>query len=228
MDKIRLGRTELMVSKTSFGALPIQRISKQAAVDLMRLAFDNGVNYYDTANAYSDSEEKIGEAFHSVRDQIVISTKSMAKTKEGVLEHIEKSLRSMRTDYVDLFQFHNPAILPNPEDPDGAYAGAVEAQKRGYIRHIGITNHRLDVAFKAVESGDFATMQFPFSYLSGQGEVDLIAKCKEADMGFIAMKGLAGGLLTNSRACYVFMQQHPTVVPIWGCNGKRKWSNGWL
>ncbi len=216
MDKIRLGRTELMVSKTSFGALPIQRIGHKEAQALMRHAFDHGVNYFDTANCYTDSEEKIGETFHALRDQIIISTKSMSDTKEGVVEHSELSLKRMQTDYIDLFQFHNPAILPDPQDPNGSYAGALEAQKRGYIRHIGITNHRLDVANKAVESGNFATMQFPFSYLSGQGELDLIDRCKAADMGYIAMKGLSGGLLTNARACYVFMQQHPTVVPIWG------------
>lgn len=216
MDKIRLGRTELMVSKTSFGALPIQRIGHKEAQDLMRYAFDHGINYFDTANGYTDSEEKIGETFHHIRDQIVISTKSMSTTKEGVLAHIELSLKRMQTDYIDLFQFHNPAQLPDPEDPNGSYAGALEAQKRGYIRHIGITNHRLDLAKKAVETGNFATMQFPFSYLSGAGEVELVNLCKQADMGYIAMKGLAGGLLTNARACYVFMQQHPTVVPIWG------------
>ena len=216
MEKIRLGRTGLLVSRTSFGALPIQRISRTEAAALVRRAFDAGVNYFDTANAYTDSEEKLGEALHDVRDQVVISTKSGGKDKKTVLSHIEQSLRSLQTDYIDLFQFHNPAQLPDPEDPDGPFAAAREMQQKGYIRHIGITNHRLKVAREAVDSGLYETLQFPFCYLAAQSEVDLVRHCQETDTGFIAMKGLSGGLLNNARACYAFMRQYPNVVPIWG------------
>ena len=216
MEKIRLGRTELLVSKTSFGALPIQRISKAEAARLVRRAFDGGVNYFDTANMYTDSEEKLGAALHDVRRSVVISTKSAAVDKKTVLAHIEQSLRSLRTDYIDLFQFHNPAKLPDPADPDGAFAAALEMQRRGYIRHIGITNHRLAVARAAIDSGNFETLQFPFCYLAAEQDLDLVARCKAADMGFIAMKGLSGGLLSNAEACYAFMKQYDNVVPIWG------------
>lgn len=216
MEKIRLGCTELYVTKTAFGALPIQRISKADAVKLVRRAYESGINYFDTANMYTDSEEKLGEALHDVRTNIVISTKSAATDKKTALSHMEQSLRRLRTDYIDLFQFHNPAKLPDIEDPDGAFAAALEMQKKGYIRHIGITNHRLGVAQEAIASGNFETLQFPFCYLTTEKELDLVAKCRAADMGYIAMKGLSGGLLNNAEACYAFMREYPSVVPIWG------------
>lgn len=216
IQKVRLGRTELWVTKTAFGALPVQRVSTEDAAKLLRRAYESGINYFDTANAYTDSEEKIGIALHDVRQNVVISTKSHGNDKSTVLAHIQESLRRMQTDYIDLFQFHNPAELPDPEDPDGSYAGALEAKKRGYIRHIGITNHRLKVAQAAVESGNFETMQFPFCYLAAAQDLDLVKRCKEADMGFIAMKGLSGGLLNQAEPCYAFMQQFDNVVPIWG------------
>lgn len=216
MDKIRLGRTELLVSKTAFGALPIQRISRTDAVKLVRRACDAGINYFDTANAYTDSEEKLGEALRGIRQNVVISTKSAATDKKTALAHIGQSLRRLQTDYIDLFQFHNPAVLPDPSDPNGAFAAALEMREKGYIRHIGITNHRLHIARAAIDSGNFETLQFPFCYLAAEQDLDLVARCKAADMGFIAMKGLSGGLLNNAEACYAFMGQYDNVVPIWG------------
>lgn len=214
--KIRLGKTELMVTATAFGALPIQRLSRADAVSLVRRAYDAGVNYFDTANAYTDSEEKLGEAFQGIRHNVVISTKSMGGDKKTVRAHIEESLRRLRTDYIDLFQFHNPAQLLDPNDPDGPFAAALEAKQKGQIRHIGITNHRPTVARAAIDSGNFETLQFPFCYLSSREDMDIVARCKAADMGFIAMKGLSGGMLNNAAACYAFMRQYDNVVPIWG------------
>ena len=216
MEKIRLGRTELLVTKTAFGALPIQRISKADAVHLVRRAVDAGINYFDTANAYTDSEEKLGEALEGVRQNVVISTKSAATDKATALRHIEESLRRLRTDYIDLFQFHNPAVLPDPNDLNGAFAAALEMKEKGYIRHIGITNHRPKVAQAAIASGNFETLQFPFCYLATDTDFALVEGCRQADMGYIAMKGLSGGLLNNAAACYAFMAQYDNVVPIWG------------
>ncbi|MCI7733927.1 MAG: aldo/keto reductase [Dysosmobacter sp.] len=216
MEKVRLGRTELYVTKTAFGALPIQRISKDDAVRLVRRAMDGGINYFDTANAYTDSEEKLGTALRGVRQSVIISTKSAATEKKTAMAHIEESLRRLQTDYIDLFQFHNPAKLPDPNDPDGAFAAALEMQQKGYIRHIGITNHRPRVAKDAIASGNFETLQFPFCYLATETDYALVEGCKRADMGFIAMKGLSGGMLNNAEACYAFMQQYDNVVPIWG------------
>lgn len=214
MEKIRLGRTELLVTKTAFGALPIQRLTKPDAAKLVRRAYEAGINYFDTANMYSDSEEKLSLALKDVREQVIISTKSAATDKKGAMAHIENSLRHL--GYIDLFQFHNPARLPDISDPNGAFAAALEMKEKGYIRHIGITNHRHHIAKAAIESGQFETLQFPFCHLATDVDMELVALCKQADMGFIAMKGLSGGLLTNAEACYAFMQQYDNVVPIWG------------
>jgi len=216
IQKVRLGKTDLWVTKTAFGALPIQRISLSDAKKLLRRAYDGGINYFDTANFYTDSEEKLGAALHDVRHQVVFSTKSMGKDKKTVQTHIENSLRRLQTDYIDLFQFHNPEKMPDIQDPDGPFAAALEAKKKGYIRHIGITNHQLKVAHEAIDSGNFETLQFPFCYLATEKDLELVEKCKSHDMGFIAMKGLSGGLLNNAEACYAFMQQYDNVVPIWG------------
>ena len=214
MEKVRLGCTELYVTKTAFGALPIQRLTKADAAKLVRRAYESGINYFDTANMYSDSEEKLSMALKDVREKVIISTKSGATDKKGAMAHIEQSLRHL--GYIDLFQFHNPAQLPDISDPNGAFAAALEMKEKGYIRHIGITNHRHHIAKAAIESGNFETLQFPFCHLATEVDMELVALCKKADMGFIAMKGLSGGLLTNAEACYAFMQQYENVVPIWG------------
>lgn len=216
MKKIVLGSTGLEVTKTAMGCLPVQRCDEKYAIKLLRAAYEGGINYFDTANAYTDSERKIGLALSDVRDNIVISTKSAGKDKATVLAHIENSLRTMQTDYIDLFQFHQAASVPDINDPDGPYAGALEAKERGWIRHIGVTSHRVDVAEACIASGNFETLQFPFSYISSDRDLALADKCREAGMGFIAMKGLAGGMLTNARACHAFMAQYDNVVPIWG------------
>ena len=221
MEKIRLGKTELMVSASSFGALPIQRLTVQEAGLLLRKAYENGINYFDTANAYSDSEEKIGSALSDVRHHIILSTKSGATDKKTLLSHIQLSLKRMKTDYVDILQLHNPAQLPDPKDPDSTYGGLLEAQKRGYIRFIGITNHRLKVAEEAVLSNRYDTLQFPFSSLSDEKDIQLAQLAHAHDMGFIAMKGLAGGLITNVETTFSFIKQYPFVVPIWGI--QREW-----
>ncbi len=216
MKQIRLGRTNLMVSASSFGALPIQRLTREEAVRLLRKAFDSGINYFDTANAYSDSEEKIGLGLSDVRHEIVISTKSGATDRQGVLAHAELSLKRMKTDYIDILQLHNPSVLPDPEDPDSSYAGLLEAQKRGWVRFIGITQHSNERARAAVRSGKYDTLQFPFSSLSDEKDVALARLAYENDIGFIAMKGLAGGLIRDAETTFSFIKQYPYVVPIWG------------
>ncbi|MFR8087749.1 MAG: aldo/keto reductase [Lachnospirales bacterium] len=216
MKKIRLGRTELMVGASSFGALPIQRLSKPEAMKLLREAYELGMNYFDTAHGYTDSEEKIGMALSDVRKDIIISTKSPAKDKKTLLEDIETSLERMKTDYIDLLQLHNPDTLPDPEDPDGLYGGLLEAKRQGMIRHIGITNHSLERAVAAVKSGKYETIQYPFSSLASEEEIALTQLAKQEDVGFIAMKGLSGGLITNAATTFSFIKQYDNVVPIWG------------
>ena len=216
MKKIPLGNTGLEVTKTAMGCLPVQRIPTAEGARLIRAAFDGGITFFDTANAYTDSEEKLGLALEGVRAGAVLATKSQARDRAGCAAHIDHSLKMLRTDYIDLFQFHCCEDLPDPNDPDGAFAAALAAKAEGKLRHIGITTHSVAVAEAAVESGLFETLQFPFSYLSSERDLALAEKCEKAGMGFVAMKGLAGGLLTDVRACTAFMNSYPNVVPIWG------------
>lgn len=216
MKKIRLGKTELMVGASSFGALPIQRLSTEDACKLLRKAYELGMNYFDTAHSYTDSEEKIGLALSDVRKDIIISTKSPAKDKKTLLEQVQMSLERMKTDYIDILQLHNPDVLPDPEDPDSTYGGLLEAKKKGWVRHIGLTNHSLARAVAAVKSGKYETIQYPFSSLATDEEVELTRLAKQEDVGFIAMKGLSGGLITNAATTFSFIKQYDNVVPIWG------------
>ena len=216
MVKVTLGSTGITVEKNSFGALPIQRISQEEAVKLLRKAYDNGVTYFDTARWYTDSEEKLGEAFDGMREKVYIATKTGATTVEDFWKDLETSLKNLRTDYIDIYQFHNPSFCPKPGDGTGLYEAMLEAKEKGMIRHIGITNHRLNTAHEAVESGLYETLQFPFCYLATDKDIELVEKCKAANMGFIAMKALSGGLITNSAAAYAFLAQYDNVLPIWG------------
>ncbi len=214
MQTMTLGKTGLTVTKPAFGALPIQRRTKEEAVPILRRAYEGGIRYFDTANSYTDSEEKLGLALADVRQNIVISTKSMGRDHDTVAKHIQMSLERLKTDYIDLFQFH---MVSNWDEVDnGAYEAALEAKAAGHIRHIGVTSHSIRFAQEAVASGRFETLQYPFSYLSSPEEFELVQSCREADMGFIAMKALAGGMLSNARAVHAFMGQQEGVVPIYG------------
>lgn len=214
--KVRLGSTQIVVEKNGFGALPIQRVDDETAVGILRSAFEGGIRFFDTARAYSDSEHKLGLAFEKIRDQLFISTKTAATRGEELFKDLEQSLKNLKTDYIDIYQFHNPAFCPKPGDGSGLYEAALEAKKQGKIRHIGITNHRLHVAEEAIESGLYETLQFPFCYLATEKEEALVKACEEADMGFIAMKALSGGLITNSAAAYAHAAGFENVLPIWG------------
>lgn len=216
MKNVRLGKTGIITDKNGFGALPIQRISVEEAVKLVKKAYNAGFTFFDTARAYTDSEIKLGEAFDGIRDKVFIASKTQAQNGEDLKKDLDTTLKNLRCEYLDLYQFHNPAFCPKPGDGTGLYEAAEEAKKAGKIRHIGITNHRLAVAKEAIESGLYETLQFPFSYLSGEQEIELVNMCKEADMGFIAMKALAGGLINNSSAAYAFLDRFDNVLPIWG------------
>ena len=216
MKTVRLGRTNIVVNRNGFGALPVQRVDKDMAKIILRKAYDNGINFFDTARAYSDSKEKIGLALSDVRDKIYISTKTMATTVEGFWKDLETSLKMMKTDYIDIYQFHNPDFCPKPGDGSMLYEAMLEAKKQGKIRYIGLTNHRLHIAKEAVESGLYDTLQFPFSYLASDKEEELVNLCKEKDIGFICMKALSGGLITRSDAAYAYLATFDNTLPIWG------------
>ena len=216
MVKVTLGSTGITVNKNGFGALPIQRISHESSVDILRRAYEAGIDFYDTARFYTDSECKLGEALSDVRENIYIATKTAAQNADEFWKDLNTSLNNLKTEYIDIYQFHNPAVCPKPGDGSGLYEAMCEAKAQGKIRHIGITNHRLNVANEAIESGLYETLQFPFNYLATDKEHKLVEDCKKHNMGFIAMKALSGGLITNSKVAYAYQAEYDNVLPIWG------------
>ena len=214
MDRMRLGKTNLEVNKNGFGALPIQRRNMEDSIEILRTAYDAGIDFYDTAHFYTDSEEKIGNALGDVREDIYLASKSGAETVEEFWSDLETSLKSMKTDYLDLYQFHNISFCPKEDDE--LYQAMLEAKDKGMINHIGITTHKITFAHEAIESGLYETLQYPFSYLSGAEELELVKKCEEHDVGFIAMKAMGGGLIKNSKASFAYINQFDNVLPIWG------------
>lgn len=216
MSTVTLGRTGIVTDKNGFGALPVQRVTREEAAVLLRRAYDGGITFFDTARAYSDSEEKLGYALSDVRSHICIATKTVAQTVDAFWEDLDTSLTLLKTDYIDLYQFHNPDFCPRPDDGTGLYEAALKAREQGKIRFIGLTNHRLAVAREAIDSGLYDTLQFPFCYLSTEPDLELVRACAEKNIGFIAMKSLSGGLITNGAAAYAFAAQYDNVLPIWG------------
>lgn len=216
MAQITLGSTGITTDRNGFGALPIQRVDMKTAIKILRKAYEGGMTFFDTSRMYSDSEEKIGRAFKGMREKIFIATKTFSKTPENFRKDLETSLSTLKTDYIDIYQFHWPSVCYKPGDGTGMVECMLEAKQQGKIRHIGLTNHQLGVAHECIDSGLYETLQFPFSYLSSNKEIELVEKCKKTNMGFIAMKALSGGLITDSAAAYAYMTQYDNVLPIWG------------
>lgn len=213
---MRLGKTDLIVNKNGFGALPIQRRNIEDSIEILQKAYENGINFYDTARFYTDSEEKLGLALSDVRENIYLASKTGRETVEEFWDDLETTLKNLKTDYLDLYQFHNLSFCPKLGDESGLYEAMLEAKEQGLINHIGITSHKFTIANEAVDSGLYETLQFPFSYLTNDKELELVEKCRINDVGFIAMKAMAGGLIKNSEAAYAFMQDFDNVLPIWG------------
>ena len=216
MKQITLGTTGITVPQNAFVALPIQRVDFETAKTILLRAYEGGMRFFDTARAYSDSEEKLGYALSDLRENIYIATKTAAKTPEDFKAHLETSLKFLKTDYIDIYQFHMVDTCWRPGDGSGMYECMQEAKAQGKIRHIGVTAHKLDVAKECIESGLYETLQFPLSYLSSEKDLELVRMCREHNMGFIAMKALAGGLISNSKAAFSYMAQFDHVLPIWG------------
>ncbi|MCL2499960.1 MAG: aldo/keto reductase [Defluviitaleaceae bacterium] len=223
MEQITFGKTNRSIGRTGFGCIPIQRIPYEESTALLRRAYENGVTVYDTANGYTTSEERIGIAFEGYkREGIVLCTKSGAQTPSDLAAHLENSLKMMRTDYIDVFQFHNPAFVPMPGGADGLYDALLAAKAQGKVRHIGISSHKREVAEKAVTSDLYDVLQYPFSYLSTEGEMAVAELCRTHGVGILGMKALCGGILTNARAAFAFLRQYENIVPIWGIQEMRQ------
>jgi predicted aldo/keto reductase-like oxidoreductase len=212
----RLGKTGLKVSRIGFGGIPIQRLTEDKAVKVVSRCIDLGITFLDTANAYTTSEERIGKAIAGRREKLVIATKTGARDKQTALEHLENSLRCLQTDYIDLWQFHNVSTVEAHEEilgPGGAIEAAQEALQAGKIRHVGFSSHSMDMALKMVPSGLFETVQFPFNFVTNEPADELLPLAKEHDVGFIAMKPFAGGMLANANLAIKYLLQFDAVVP---------------
>ena len=221
--KVRLGKTEITVNKDGFGALPIQRISTEDAAKLVRRAYESGMDFFDTARAYTDSEEKVGIALKDVRDKVIIATKTGAQNADGFWKDLETSLHNLQTDHVDIYQFHNPPFCPKPGGEDGLYDAILAAKLQGKVRHIGITNHRLHVAKEAIASGLYETIQFPLCYLATEKDLEIVELSRKADMGFIGMKSLSGGLITNEKAAAALRRSLTMSSRSGESGGRRNW-----
>jgi predicted aldo/keto reductase-like oxidoreductase len=215
-----LGETGLIISELGFGGIPIMRLDKMEAVKVLRHAFDRGITFFDTANAYRDSEEKMGIAFQGMRDKVVIATKTTKRDAAGIMDHLDNSLRMLQTNYIDLYQLHQVAQEKDWETLTGAGGGletVVKAQKEGRIRCLGITSHSLPMAIKLVKTGLFSTVQFPFNLIETEA-ISLYETARELKMGFICMKPFGGGAIENAELAFKYLRQYPEVIAIPGCD----------
>ncbi|MBI5117276.1 aldo/keto reductase [Candidatus Poribacteria bacterium] len=225
MKTLRLGKTGLMVSELGFGGIPIIRLGFEDAVEVVRHCFESGIRFFDTANVYGDSERKIGQALESVRDKVVLATKTLARDVEGATEHVGYSLENLKTRCIDLYQLHNlinDDALNQVLAPGGAYEALARAKADGKIRFIGFSSHNIATAIRACRTGLFSTVQFPFNFIEHDPADDLFKVAAEMDMGIIAMKPLGGGLLERADLCFRFLQKFPNVAPIPGIQAKEE------
>lgn len=215
MEYITLGKTGLRVSKMGFGGIPIQRVTAEEAKTLLEAVESAGVNYIDTARGYTVSEELIGQAIEGRRDKFVLATKSMARDREAMAKDIETSLGNLRTDYIDLYQIHNPSVqqLEQVCAPGGALEALLEAKEAGRIGHLGLTAHSLEVFQRALELDWVETVMFPYNIVENQG-ADLMEQAAEKNVGFIGMKPLAGGAIEDAALAlrYIAANPHVSVV----------------
>ena len=215
MEYTTLGKTGLKISRMGFGGIPIQKVDSSVTRTLMEKLTEYGVNYIDTARGYTVSEQFLGEALTGIRDKFVLATKSMARTKDAMAKEIELSLSNLKTDYIDLYQCHNPGLadLDTITAPGGALEALMEAKSAGKIGHIGITAHSTAVFEKALTFDWVETIMFPYNIVETQGE-ELIARCAEQNVGFVCMKPLAGGALEDATTAMRFINQNKAVSVI--------------
>jgi len=225
MEKIRLGKTNLMVSRLGFGGIPIQRDSEDDAIAVVRKCLELGINYLDTANAYTTSEGHIGKAISGRREGLIIATKTAAREGDIVESHLKLSLQQLGVESIDLYQLHSVSNFDTLDiilAPDGPMAVLEKAKRAGQIKHIGVTSHQIDVAKELVKSGRFETIMFPFNFITCEAADELIPLARKHDVGFIAMKPLAGGILDNVNIAFKYLLQYSDVVPIVGIQKARE------
>ena len=214
-----LGKTGLEISEVGFGGIPIIRLSMDEAVRVVRRSYDRGITFYDTANIYLDSEEKIGRALEGLRHQVVLATKTLKRNRQGAEADINQSLRALRTDYIDLFQLHQVSQESDFETltgPTGAIEAVIRAREAGKIRHVGLTSHNLKMAVRLIQTELFSTIQFPFNFIEPDPLEELHPLARQLGLGILAMKPFAGGAVEKAEVCFKFLRQWPDVIPLPG------------
>jgi predicted aldo/keto reductase-like oxidoreductase len=219
LEKVRLGKTGMTVSQIGFGGIPIQRLSEGDAVNVVKRCIELGIDFIDTANAYTTSEERIGKAISNQRKNLIIATKTLARTSEEVRKHLKLSLTRLRTGYIDLYQLHNVSDLSTWErirKPNGPLKTLEEAKRQGLVRHVGVTSHSLDMARELVKSSLFETVMFPLNFITHEAADELLPLARVNDVGFIAMKPLEGGRIDSISLAFKYLFQFPDLVTIVG------------
>jgi predicted aldo/keto reductase-like oxidoreductase len=214
-----LGKTGMMVSEIGMGCLPIMRLSFSEAEYLLKYAFDKGINFYETGQTYLTSEEKIGKAFLGMREKVIIATKSMKRDEKGVSESIDQSLHLLKSDYIDLFQFHQVSQDEYWEriiGPRGALEPVLRAKKQGKIRHLGVSTHNINMGIKLIKTGLFDTIQFALNFMERDALTELTPMCEKMNVGMISMKPFAGGIIDDGRLAFSFLRQFLSVIPLAG------------
>jgi len=225
MKKIRLGATTLEISEIGFGGIPIIPLPREEAVSVVKHCFDLGITFFDTANMYPTSEEKLGVALKSVRNEVIIATKTAQRDAKGATDHLDLSLKQLQTDWIDVYQLHNVSneeALNQVLAPQGAYEAVSKARDAGKIRFIGISSHSIATATEALKTGLFQTLQFPFNFIESDPADKLFPLANQNQVGIIGMKPLGGGILERADLCFRFLQQHRYVVPIPGIRAKKE------
>ena len=225
MKKIRLGATTLEISEIGFGGIPIIPLPREEAVSVVKHCFDLGITFFDTANMYPTSEEKLGVALKSVRNEVIIATKTAQRDAKGATDHLDLSLKQLQTDWIDVYQLHNVSneeALNQVLAPQGAYEAVSKARDAGKIRFIGISSHSIATATEALKTGLFQTLQFPFNFIENDPADKLFPLATQNQVGIIGMKPLGGGVLERADLCFRFLQQHRYVVPIPGIRAKKE------
>ena len=225
MNTVKLSGTDLEVSQVGFGGIPIIPLPKNEAVSIVKYCFELGITFFDTANMYTTSEKKIGTALQTVRDKVVIASKTTERGAAGAADHIDSALKQLKTDWIDIYQLHNVSnkeALQEVLAPQGAYEALARARGAGKIRFIGISSHSISTAIEALKTGLFSTLQFPFNFIENDPQNELFPLARRNNVGIIGMKPLGGGLLESAKLCFGFLQQHPDVVPIPGIRAKKE------
>lgn len=216
MEYVRLGKTNLLISRVAFGSMRLSEDGSDDAAVLVRKAYEAGINLFDTSRNSPDSEKLLGDALYDIRRNVILSSATSAKTVAEIRSNLEESLMTLHCDYIDLYQYECEKFVPLAGGADHIYDTLLELKKQGKIKHIGLVTKNYDAAVKAVNSGLYETIQFPFNVITTDENLSIVKICEEKDIGFIAMQPLGGGVIENLPLAMGFLQQYENVVPVWG------------